>query len=786
MLTRSNQVASQDEYYADSLLKMPTLSDTVFHNLALGIATPVVALNMLDKDFAKKPDGHAILNAFNSTQLENDTPGMSTSQWLLGEGANMLGFGLNPVTWGLGEAGGLATKGLVRGAARVAPDAASVFMRQPIKNLVSKSIGSYIPEMIGREGAEKPLSLGLMSEETLKNFGIFAGAGVPQGIVDNYKADTGHIEWGGVAREMGEMGAFGMAIGSIPFAYGVLRGKINRALDRSIDEPVNVSALDEALGKGHITKVEHQWYSDYLEYQKDPSNIELSKKLQADGTEIINKNGHTANSVSNEAMFEILKPDDVSNLQGVIADQLAGNVPDEYKKSLSDFIIHNRLDYMRQNPKWLDGVRGYVDFIDQKLQVKDEKLQVANEILDKNLLKSVKENMPFSQKELFKSMKKAGFESSHIQHLPVTIPENMTRMLKMQEKVSKLQEKLKIEQKRQSKIPKIKTEVVTNTISPNQFYIKSEFGSIDLIKHGQEVKVEGVGVYSSVFKKGSKIETENPRGKGYGKALYKAAIEYAESKGLKFVSDQKVSPEAMRVYESLEKLGYRFKKNPTTYLETKSPREREHYSVTNAKPVFELISSPKPNRQTVKRIAELESKMPKIMTPKEELEHIRGKLLGEKGLPKNFERSNEYNRLLDLSNVWHNARTLLDRVHLEHEYNRQTAFRDLTHQVLRVSDSNMPRIARPENVMDYMRRRIEGNLNKLKPISEIKNVLNEREKVPSDADTILNEQGNEIRNTQAREAKDEFTQSTDRFKEFKESEGIFKNLISCVMGGVNG
>lgn len=644
MLTRSNQIASQDQYYADSLLTKPTFSHSVFSNLAAGFATPVVALNMLDSQFSKKPEGQAILSALDSIRLENETPSIGTGQWLASEGANMLGFGLNPLTWGLGEVSSLATKGISTGVARISPDAASVFMRKPISDLVSKPIGKYIPEMYGKGVGEKPLSLGLVSEKTLQTFGIFAGVGVPQGIVDNFNQDTNHIAWGGVAREAGEMGAFGLAIGSIPFAWGVLRGKINRALGKDVAEAIDHSNLDKALSDGQITKAEHQWYSDYLEYQKNPSNETMAKDLQDRGSVIANENGHRANTVSNEVLFEILTPEDVSNLHGAIADQLSGNVPEEYRKSLSDFIIHNRMDYIRQNPKWLDGVRGYVDFINQKFDIKNTKLLEANKILDEYMLKGVKENMPFSQKEMFRTMKKMGFESSHMQHLPMTIPENMTQHLKIAERINQLKAKLK------------------------------------------------------------------------------------ESK---------------------------------------------------------KVGKPE-NKQTMRRIAELEKRLPKILTPKEELTQLRQTLIGEKGLPPNWERSNAYHRLVDLSHVWHNARTLLDRVHLEREYNRQTAFRDLAHQTLRISDSDIARISKPDDVIDYLKKRSEGILSKIEPISKIEKEIKDYRDIPMESDTILDEQTEQIKNTQAENSKEEFTKSSDRFKEFKESENIFKNLISCVMGGLNG
>lgn len=642
MLTRSTEVSPQSDYYSDSLLKVPSVSSSIFNNLAIGVATPIIALNMMNEDFAKKPEGQAMMSAVRSVELENETPGMSTSQWLLAQGSNMLGQALNPISWGLAETGGLASKGLIAGAEKVAPDAATVFMRKPIKDLIAQPVSKYIPEMIGKEGSEKTLSLGLFSEHTLNNFGVFAGAGLPQSIIDNFNNDTGHIAWGGVARSMGEMGAFGMAIGSIPFGWGVLRGKVNRGLGREPTEPVDAQAINDAFEKGHITEKEHQLFHDFLDLKNHPEDVDRKADVEKRFTQIINDNGHRANAVSNEAMMEILTPDDMSNLHGVIADQLASNLPEDYRQSLSNFIIHGRLDYIRRDPKTLDGVRGYVDYINERLANKNPKLAEADAILDKHLLRGTKENMPFSQKELFKMMKKSQFESSHLKHFPVTIPENLTRHVKIQEKIHKLRTKIKNE-----------------------------------ARSGKE-----------------------------------------------------------------------------------------------------------PNKQTVRRVEQLESSTSKIQTPKEELTQLRESLL-KGGLIKNFERTAAYHRLLDLSNVWHNARTLLDRIHLEHEYNKQTAFRDLAHEVLKIADSNMPKMAKPENVLDYMRRRLAGNSTKPEPIGEVKNVMDESKSIPTDDEEVLKAQKLELDKSKAKGAKEDFTKSADKYKEFKKSENIFKNFMQCVLGGLN-
>ena len=76
------------------------------------------------------------------------------------------------------------------------------------------------------------------------------------------------------------------------------------------------------------------------------------------------------------------------------------------------------------------------------------------------------------------------------------------------------------------------------------------------------------------------------------------------------------------------------------------------------------------------------------------------------GLKKNFQMSAAYHRLMDLSNVLHNARTLLDRIHLEHEYNKQEAYRDLIDHLLKRADSNITATAKPDNVIEYLRKRI--------------------------------------------------------------------------------
>lgn len=652
MLTRREDLAPQQKYYADSLLTLPTMSQSVYHNLAASFATPAIALHDLDSDFATIPEGKNLHDALNAVEMENETPGMGLAQRAANQVASIVGYGINPLMWGFGRVSGLAVRGLGSVAEKAAPNAVSVFMKKPLANYLGESLSKWVPEQIGKEGSEKTLSAALVSQKTLENFGTFAGAGVPIGIVNNFNQDTGHISWGGVARDAGQMGAFGIAIGSIPFALGVVKGKINRALGEKPSADVNVKNLNEALEQGSISPEEHQWYMDYLEHRKTPEDTEKMDDLQKRASDIVGNNGHRVNTATHEVPFDMINEENMRNLQGAIPDQLVADVPENFKKSLSNFLIHNNIDEIRENPQALDGVRGYVDFINEKLLKRGEKTEEAENILDTHLMKGAKENMPFSQKEILSNMKKSRFGESHTKNLPISIPENLTHYFKKLDKISSLELK--------------------------------------------------------------------------NKKLFK---EYKKSGNESFVSRMKSNNE---------------------------------------------------------KIEEIKGSLPKTLTPKEELAKLREDLIpkGDK-LKEGFERSPSYHRLSDLAQVWHNARTLLDRVHMEHEYNRQAAFKDLASHILNIADSDLPRIADPKDVINYLKARIEGTVFKEEPLKEASLQEKSAIEIPSDADTILSEQEEQVKKTKSDTLSEEFNKSADKFKEFKSSENVFKNLISCVLGGLN-
>lgn len=71
------------------------------------------------------------------------------------------------------------------------------------------------------------------------------------------------------------------------------------------------------------------------------------------------------------------------------------------------------------------------------------------------------------------------------------------------------------------------------------------------------------------------------------------------------------------------------------------------------------------NKQVSRRIEELEKSKPKILTPREEIHQLGNILINRSHIPREFEQSNAYKRLVELSNFWKPAKTLLEKIHKE-------------------------------------------------------------------------------------------------------------------------
>lgn len=770
MQTRDNQLLDKDSYYTKALNTTPTVTQSAFDNFYMGMSAPYVAADVLDKTYSQTPDGQGTLSAFKAAELEAQAPGQGFFHRRMNDLAYMVGSALNPITWVGGAAGEAAADVIGSTAGKFLGNTFGIMARTPLTELLPKQISRYVPDVIN----DQPLSTAFLGEHALKSATTGMGAMLPQGIVDNYNADTKHINWGGVAKTTGEMGALGVAIGTIPMAYGILKAKLGEALPEG--EELNQAVLDKALKNGAINPDEHAWMSDFLTAKKTPGDDKLMSDLQTRATKMVGDNGLPVNTVTHESPVHIIDPHNMDALQSGLIDGGLSGLPDESKSALADFVVHNSVDTLGENTKAIDGIRGYLEMTKEKLDAREEKTAQADEILDNHLTKNMSDNMALSQKSLLRTMNKFGLESSHVDNLPMTVPDNIKTIAKKQEKINKLKNKIK----------KLTLKVSSDKdISVHEEMYRNELKYID-IHYPNETEKSG-NIILSPYKDGVKIDQSyiptKFKGKGLGKSLYKKAIDYALEKRLKFYSDTTLSREAQNIYRSLIRNGYKFKENQHFDVN----EEGKRFSKNN-EPLFTLISAPrevKPNRQTQRRIDELEASKPKTLTPKEEIQHLRSKLLG-KGLDRNFQRSKEYQRLMDLSNFWPNAHVLLDRVHMEDEYNRQSALHGFLSDVVRTADGNLPQLARPENVMDYLRRRIEEKIFPTRNDASLQAEVKEYADVPPNSEDILNNYERDFSKTDAVEAKNNFMNAKRKIEEFKKKESVFKTLISCVAGALHG
>ena len=454
MLTRQNIPSNQNEFFQNSLLTKPSYFHSLFDNFAAGLATPSIAANDVANVFSQKPTGESLHSTLQAIQLGEDSPEMGKTQYYSDMVANMIGSALNPITLPFaalgGATGNIISKGVYSISERALPSAVNAFARKPLKEVLSHPLSKYIPRTIGKEGEEEALSVGLLGKKALDAYTIGVGVSIPFAISDKYRHDTNHIEWGGVARESMEMGGFGVAIGSIPFTWGIIRSKIRegkllsgKKVEVKEENKTEMQDVEYAYENGHLSKKEYDWYLAYNEYKKNPDNIEFKGNVERIASEIAIENGHNVNTVRNEIKYDLLTENDVKNLQAAISDQVSSDMPDEHKTSLSDFIVHNSLDKLIENKSALEGVRGYVDFVKEKVKLKSSKIKEIDSIFEKSMEKSTKENATFSQKKLFKFIKKQILDPKHLDNLPFTVPESLKKNIKILDKINKLKKNFK-------------------------------------------------------------------------------------------------------------------------------------------------------------------------------------------------------------------------------------------------------------------------------------------------------------------------------------------------------
>jgi len=181
-------------------------------------------------------------------------------------------------------------------------------------------------------------------------------------------------------------------------------------------------------------------------------------------------------------------------------------------------------------------------------------------------------------------------------------------------------------------------------------------------------------------------------------------------------------------------------------------------------------------------------------TPAQELNSLREKIL--RRLDNNYRNSAPYQRLLDLSEVHPQAEILLRRIEDEALMIKHEAMAALVSRFTDFVDSQVGKLAKPENVLNYMKERYErltGDAKTIQPIKsevveikeKIKNTVKELKNKKTD-DAILNDQTRRVKKSDSEKLDQDFHSEKNKYEQFRDNESVFENLINCSKGFISG
>jgi hypothetical protein len=181
----------------------------------------------------------------------------------------------------------------------------------------------------------------------------------------------------------------------------------------------------------------------------------------------------------------------------------------------------------------------------------------------------------------------------------------------------------------------------------------------------------------------------------------------------------------------------------------------------------------------------------KLMHPADELAHLKESLLPEGKLVDGFKQRKAYYRLEDLSQIWPNARVLLDRIHMEAMNAKQQGLNEALKKFTEMVDSHVSRLADPDAVKRYLHTRMERAVPIAREFeqsgSAIQNAalsLAEDVQKSTSPELLFNESSAEqVRTTELEFARTRFEESERKFKQLNENEQALSELINCALAG---
>lgn len=294
--------------------------------------------------------------------------------------ASVAGSSINPISLGasavLGPAAGFAVKGVASLTGKFAPALLSKAVT-PLAELLPNT-----PSFVGSQTA------GGIAANTVKNYSKLFGFMLPEEIAATKDRNNYQFDWLGGIEAAAVDGGLTLALTPLAYFIGHGWGKIKKArseVREDIPTPEDTpeqkrdtsQVIKNAVNDGHIDPKTGQWMEDYI------NGNDTHENLSSRAIDILYKDGHPVNQATQKVIFNVLRKEDVENLNHAFLDKLASPLSKDIKSDLSDYFIHNRIDSIKNGKDMTDGIDGVISYINKKLSGHEEQKGMFKDLLKK-------------------------------------------------------------------------------------------------------------------------------------------------------------------------------------------------------------------------------------------------------------------------------------------------------------------------------------------------------------------------------------------------------------------
>lgn len=827
-----------EQFYkaADSI--PPTFTRSVFNSFKEGFYTGFEALNVLQP----KADENlqSIWDTIQETNRKSDemlTFGQKATRFVPNLISNGLGMAFNPITYPFAVAGGLTGKGITTLAEKVAPESVSLFARKSIPQLMGTTLGKYLPKSLAELG--KVTTHGFTSFAGVAVPGAIISNFNRDTRSLNWGGFTEEVGFNGAIGAL--LSIPGYAAGTL--FKNILHSDESLPMPGTENTEWMLQRIEDAFKAGKLTKDEYEWGKDfYTDPHKTDLNDRAAKILLNKGHTIDAAKSKVFFEMLSEEDWKNLSSifaeqynaADYMRDKSALSDFILGGRLDKLRENPD--IINGLIGYLAEADHKLSNKEAKLKEADAILDkylfagMTEKKFpfdqhDIFDMVYNDRFFQEDNPNLPVTiPDEVEKAVKSAKTHEYAEYKLKLIAGYIYKKIADAEEAMNKdfyhgsnaLEDINKFDIEKSSK----------NSLYGAGLYLTDRKD----IAMGYGLTAGGVSKYKTnlpgkIFKlrfrsKPKLIDIEKRPSKEVFKIIKEEAIKHGYhiedsqikrtiNKIYKKMRDD-LSPENVNreyfaeigdlltgINNALQKKGYdgfnhvggqilgRGKKLHNVIVIF--GKKKVENGVKHIKNPVRLLKQEKVDiaaefKEQLDKI-KLEKETPKysdhLLDARQELTSIYDKLLKD-GLPDNYKFTKEYNRLVELADVWRNAQTLLDRVELEASYARQEAYRNLAKGYVDAFQSHVDKFADSDRVMNYLRQRIDHASGITEKLVEMA-----KEEIPSpEFEGTQEEQfqkfDEQIKFSDSETLNNEYNEAKKRFNQFKDAGKALQEMVDCI------